>query len=162
MKDKIAFIKYKKDQELELLGLWRKSFHQAVGIKEDIREEVINEHLEFLQSLNPDFIRVAFEETKNQIIGFMRKEGSVIKDLYVHPEHQRKGLGSQFVQQAKEENEFISLNTFELNKGAQIFYEFHDFVITGRGFASANDNSWATTREQLADITYGWRRSVRR
>jgi hypothetical protein len=68
-------------------------------------------------------------------------------------------LGSQFIQQAKEENEFIPLNTFELNKGAQIFYEFHDFAITGRGFAGIEDNPWATKKEQLADIIYEWRRS---
>ncbi|MFP6640890.1 MAG: GNAT family N-acetyltransferase [Myxococcota bacterium] len=162
MQDGIVFIDYKKDHELELLSLWRKSFHQAVGIEEDVRQEVIQEHLGFLRSLNPESIRVALEKTTNQIAGFMRKEESVIEQLFVHHEHQRKGLGSRFIQQAKEESDFLSLSTFELNKGAQQFYEFHDFVITGRGFASANDNSWATTREQLADITYGWRRSVRR
>ena len=123
MKENVVFASYREDQARELLGLWRKSFHRAVGIEEDVREEVIQEHLEFLQSLDPDPIRVALDETTKQMIGFMRKEGSSIRDLFIHVDHQRKNLGSQFIQQAKEENDFLSLSTFELNTGAQRFYE---------------------------------------
>ncbi len=53
MKEEIIFVDFRKEHELELLQLWRESFHKAIGIKEDTREEVVNEHLEFLQSLNP-------------------------------------------------------------------------------------------------------------
>ena len=44
------------------------------------------------------------------------------------------------------------------NKGAQKFYEFHDFVIAEFGFAGFEGNSWANDQEQLADITYEWKR----
>ena len=130
MKCNIVFANYKKEFEFEVLNIWRKSFNKAMGIEEDTRQEAVTEHLEFLQSINPDFIRVALEENRSKIIGFMRKE----------------------------ENEFLSLSTFELNKGAQKFYEIHDFVITRHGFASFEDNPWATNKEQLADITYEWAR----
>ena len=162
MKEEIVFVDYKKHHELELLSLWRKSFNQAVGTEEDMRPEAIEEHLGFLRTLDPKFIRVALEEKTNQIAGFMRKEGSAIRDLFIHPEHQRKGLGSEFIRQAKEESDFLSLSTFKLNQGAQKFYRFHEFVIAGRGFADAEDNPWATNKEQLADITYEWTRSGRR
>ena len=158
MKCNISFTNYKKEFELEVLNIWRKSFNQAMGTKEDTRQEMVREHLEFLQSINPNFIRVALEESRSKIIGFMRKEGNIIKDLFIHVDYQRQGLGSRFIQQAKEENEFLSLSTFKLNKGAQKFYEIHDFVITRRGFASFEDNPWATNKEQLADITYEWAR----
>ena len=157
--NKISFIDFKKEHELELLRLWRKSFHQAIGVEEDTRENVIKEHLEYLQSYSPDIIRVALEENENKIIGFMAKEENIIKDLFIHVEYQRKGLGSIFINQAKEEEEFLSLQTLELNKGAQKFYEFHDFIIVRRGFTSFEANPWATKKEQLADITYEWRRS---
>ena len=161
MNRRVFFADYKKDLEFELLGLWQSSFNRAVGIAADVRAEASQEHLEFLRSLNPGFIRVALEETTSQLLAFMRKEGSEIKDLFVHVEHQREGLGSEFIRQAKRENDFLSLSTFELNKGAQRFYEFHDFVVIRRGFAGAEDNPWATTREQLADITYEWKRADR-
>ena len=125
MKEKIIFTSYKKEYEFELISLWRKSFHQAIGIEEDTREEVVKKHLEYLQSYNPDIIRVALEENENKILGFMAKEENIIKDLFIHVEYQRKGLGSSFIQQAKEEEEFLTLSTFQLNKGAQKFYEFH-------------------------------------
>ena len=158
MESGLVFTDYKTDLELELLGVWRSSFNHAVGTEEDVRAEAVQEHLEFLRTLDPDFIRVALEETTGQLLGFMRKEGSEIKDLFIRVEHLRKGLGSEFIRQAKEESVFLSLSTFEINKGAQKFYEFHDFVVTRRGFASAEDNPWATSREQLADITYEWSR----
>jgi len=161
MSRRVFFADYKKDLELELLALWRSSSSHALGIEEDTRAEAVQEHLEFLRTLNPECIRVAREETTDQLLGFMRKEGNEIKDLFIRVEYLRNGLGSEFIRQAKEENDFLSLSTFELNMGAQRFYEVHDFVVTRRGFASAEDNPWATTREQLADITYEWKRADR-
>jgi hypothetical protein len=55
--------------------------------------------------------------------------------------------------------EFLTLSTFQLNKGAQQFYEFHDFVIARVGFAGVEGNAWASSKEQLADITYEWERT---
>ena len=159
MKEKIIFTSFKKEYEFELISLWRKSFHQTIGIEEDTTEEVVKKHLEYLQSYNPDIIRVALEENENKILGFMAKEENIIKDLFIHVEYQRKGLGSIFIKQAKEEEEFLSLQTLELNKGAQKFYEFHDFIIVRHGFTSFEANPWATKKEQLADISYEWRRS---
>ena len=158
MKEEINFVNFRKEQGLELIQLWRKSFAHAMGIEEDTREEVVNEHLAYLQTYNPEIIRVAVEKIENKIVGFMAKEASTIKDLFIHVEYQRRGLGSSFIQKEKEEEEFLTLSTFQLNKGAQKFYEFHDFVIAERGFAGFEGNSWANDQEQLADITYEWKR----
>ena len=130
MKEEFIFINFRKEHGLELIQLWRKSFAQAMGIEEDTREEEVNEHLAYLQTYNPEIIRVALEKNKNKIVGFM----------------------------AKEEEEFLTLSTFQLNKGAQKFYEFHNFVIARHGFAGVEGNAWANNKEQLADITYEWKR----
>jgi ribosomal protein S18 acetylase RimI-like enzyme len=87
----------------------------------------------------------------------MRKEGNLIEQLFVHVDYQSKGLGSLFINQAKEEEEFLTLSTFESNKRAQKFYGFHDFKIVRRGFASFEGYPWATNKKQLADITYEWK-----
>ena len=158
MKEEITFVNFKKEHGLELIHLWRKSFAQAMGIEEDTRKEVVTEHLAYLQTYNPEIIRVALEKNKSKIVGFMAKEESTIKDLFIHVDYQRRGLGSSFIQQAKEEEEFLTLSTFQLNKGAQKFYEFHDFVIARNGFARAEGNAWASNKEQLADSTYEWKR----
>ena len=158
MKEEIIFVDFRKEHGLELIQLWRKSFAKAMGIEEDTREEAVNEHLAYLQTYKPEIIRVALEKNKNKIVGFMAKEENRIKDLFIHVEYQRRGLGSRFIQKAKEEEEFLTLSTFQLNKGAQKFYEFHDFVIAECGFAGFEGNSWANDQEQLADITYEWKR----
>ena len=155
MKEEITFINFRKEHGLELIQLWRKSFAKAMGIEEDTREEAVNEHLAYLQTYNPEIIRVALEN--NKIVGFMAKEENIIKDLFIHVEFQRKRLGSSFIRQAKEEETFLTLSTFQLNKGAQKFYEFHDFVIARRGFAGVEGNAWANNKEDLADITYEWK-----
>ena len=159
MDDTFVFTEYRDDFEFELLRLWRKSLSKAIGVEEDTRLEAVNEHLEFLRSLNHEFIQVALEATSRMVIGFMRVEEHVIRDLFIHVDYQRQGLGSRFIQQAKDENDFLSLSTFELNKGVQKFYDVMGFVITDRGFASFEGNSWATSKDQLADITYEWRRT---
>jgi len=162
MKEEITFINFRKEHGLELIQLWRKSFAQAMGIEEDTREEEVKEHLAYLQTYNPEIIRVALEKNKNKIVGFMAKEENTIKDLFIHVEYQRKGLGSSFIQQAKEEEEFLTLSTFQLNKGAQKFYEFHNFIIARRGFAGVEGNAWANNKKQLADITYEWKRVTKK
>ena len=162
MKEEITFINFRKEHGLELIQLWRKSFAQAMGIEEDTRKEEVNEHLAYLQTYNPEIIRVALEKNKNKIVGFMAKEENTIKDLFIHVEYQRKGLGSRFINQAKAEEEFLTLSTFQLNKGAQQFYEFHDFVIVRVGFAGVEGNDWASSKEQLADITYEWKRVTKK
>ena len=156
MKEEITFINFRKEHGLELIQLWRKSFAQAMGIEEDTREEAVNEHVDYLQTYDPKIIRVALENN-NKVVGFMAKEENTIKDLFIHVEFQRKGLGSSFIRQAKEEEAFLTLSTFQLNKGAQKFYEFHDFVIARRGFAGVEGNAWANNKEDLADITYEWK-----
>ena len=156
MKEEIIFVDFRKEHGLELIQLWRKSFAKAMGIEEDTREEAVNEHLAYLQTYDPEIIRVALEN--NKIVGFMAKEENTIKDLFIDVEYQRRGLGSSFIRQAKEEEAFLTLSTFQLNKGAQKFYEFHDFVIAECGFAGFEGNSWANDQEQLADITYEWKR----
>ena len=158
MKEEITFIKFRKEHGIEIIQLWRKSFARAMGIEEDTREEEVAEHLAYLQTYNPEIISVALEKNENKIVGFMAKEENTIKDLFIHVDYQRKGIGSGFIQQAKEEEEFLTLSTFQLNKGAQEFYESHDFVIASVGFAGVEGNAWASSKEQLADITYEWKR----
>ena len=93
MKEEITFINFRKEHGLELIQLWRKSFAQAMGIEEDTRKEEVNEHLAYLQTYNPEIIRVALEKNKNKIVGFMAKEENTIKDLFIHVEYQRKRIG---------------------------------------------------------------------
>ena len=158
IKEEITFTNFREEHGLELIRLWRKSFAQAIGIQEDVRAEVVREHLSYLRTYKPETIRTAIEKDRNKIVGFMAKEENTIKDLFIDIDYQRNGLGSRFIRLAKEETIFLTLSTLDLNKGAQKFYELHGFEIVKRGFASREGNRWASSKEELADITYEWRR----
>ena len=51
METQAVFGAYRKDQEIELLRLWRSSFNGAIGLEEDRREEAFQEHLEALAEM---------------------------------------------------------------------------------------------------------------
>tara|TARA_B100000959_G_C14840715_1_gene565916 strand:- start:389 stop:616 length:228 start_codon:yes stop_codon:yes gene_type:complete len=72
MKEEIAFADFRKEYGLELVQLWRKSFAQAMGIEEDTREEVVKEHLAYLQTYNPKIIRVALG--KKRLLALWQKK----------------------------------------------------------------------------------------
>jgi ribosomal protein S18 acetylase RimI-like enzyme len=151
-----VFAGYEREFGFELLKLWRQSFARAIGFEEDTSLEAVQIHLDVLKSIDPAFIRVALDVDSSAIAGFMTLEKSYIQHLFVHVNHQGQGLGSQFIEQAKDENEHLSLHTFQLNKRAQTFYGRHNFIVTKRSFAAPEENPWATMREQLADIQYEW------
>ena len=77
VKLEIAFTGDGNERGTELLALWRRSLSQVIGVKVDARSEVVNEHLEFLRSLNPGFTQAALEETGHKLVGFMRLERQV-------------------------------------------------------------------------------------
>ena len=78
METKIIITGFRKEHGFELVRLWRKSFAQAMGIEEDTRKEEVSEHLAYLQTYNPEIIRVALEKNRNKIVGFMAKEENTI------------------------------------------------------------------------------------
>ena len=59
IKEEITFTNFREEHGLELIRLWRKSFALAIGIPEDLRAEVVREHLSYLRTYKPETIRIA-------------------------------------------------------------------------------------------------------
>jgi ribosomal protein S18 acetylase RimI-like enzyme len=91
---------------------------------------------------------IVLEKGTGKVVGFLAATTDTISQLYVHVDHQSKGIGSMLVNLAKQNsNGRLRLFTFERNKNAQRFYEKHGFKIVARGF----EKHW-----QLEDIEYQW------
>ncbi len=100
-------------------------------------------HHEFSRSM----IWVA--EVGEQIVGFAARESDWLHHLYVLPEHQGTGAGSQLLAKAKEECPgTLRLYTFQQNHRARAFYE-------SRGFTDVEFNE-AGGEEQLPDVLMAW------
>jgi GNAT superfamily N-acetyltransferase len=74
-----------------------------------------------------------------------------IDQLYVLPEVQGRGAGSELLQVAKRAFDSLQLWTFQRNPGARRFYE-------ARGFALVEETDGARNEEKEPDARYLWTR----
>lgn len=147
----ILIVDYSSSHRDELVRMWRASFERAVGV---IDPHPIEEQLKYFeeQVLPENRILVVLDKNASTIIGFMASTPEKISQLYIHINHQQRGIGSLLVNLAKQNSVGrLRLYTFDANKKAQRFYERHGFKIIGRGFEQA----W-----QLDDLEYEWRADV--
>jgi len=60
--------------------------------------------------------------------GFLALEGDYVDRLYVHPDHQRRGVGTALLARARERSPGgLRLHTHQQNRQARAFYEKHGF-----------------------------------
>ena len=130
----------------ELVRMWRKSFEQALGITD---AHSLEDQLRYLEEQLVPNNRVRLVLADNAtVVGALVSSPRMVSQLYVHVDHQNKGIGSMLVNLAKQDSAgSLRLFTFARNRRAQRFYEKHGFKIVRRGF----EEKW-----QLEDIEYEW------
>lgn len=143
----VSFVEYLPKFGPELVHMWRDSFERAVGVS---NPHPIEDHLRFLDEelSRSHAVVVALEEESSKVIGFVAYTPEKISQLYVHLDHQDRGVGSHLLDIAKQNSHGgLRLFTFERNRKAQRFYESQGFRIVARGFEESM---------QLEDIEYEW------
>jgi GNAT superfamily N-acetyltransferase len=89
------------------------------------------------------------------LLGLMVLEGDWVGQLYVDPAWTGQGLGTQFLDLAKQRRPGgLQLWTFESNVRAQRFYERNGFTVEERTDGSGNE-------ERAPDLRYVWWPSAR-
>ena len=86
-----------------------------------------------------------------RIVAVMVLRGDSLDQLYVLPEHQRRGVGARLLAHAKTLHRVIRLYTFQANQPARDFYEKHGFKAIAFGDGSGNE-------EGAPDVLYEWRK----
>jgi ribosomal protein S18 acetylase RimI-like enzyme len=145
--DDTVVVEYLPKYGRELVQMWRDSFEQALGIRDP---HAFEEQRRFLdhELIQSHSVVIVLEKDAGKVVGFLAATTDKISQLYVHVDYQHQGIGTQLVNIAKENsNGRLRLFTFERNKNAQRFYEYHGFKIVARGF----EKSW-----QLPDIEFEW------
>lgn len=138
---------YSPNLALPLVRMWRTSFEQAVGV---VDPHSLEEQLEYLRTaLLPRYqVQIVVDTASGNVVGFIAANSEIVAQLYVHPEYQRKGIGSWLINVAKEQsNGRLRLFTFKVNAKAQQFYQRHGFKVVGEGF----EEMW-----QLENLEYEW------
>ena len=84
------------------------------------------------------------------LVAFVALRASFIDRLYVHPQHQRRGIGSALMEHAKSLSPAgLELFTHQKNLQARAFYERHGFNAVRFGISPPPENE--------PDVEYHWR-----
>ena len=85
------------------------------------------------------------------VVGIMSLTPGWVEQLYVLPEASGGGIGSRFIEHAKDRQpDGLQLWTFAVNAGARRFYERHGFVVAELTDGAGNE-------ERQPDVRYTWR-----
>ncbi|MEM7221152.1 MAG: GNAT family N-acetyltransferase [Pseudomonadota bacterium] len=153
----VDIVGHRPEYALELVKMWRQSFQRAMGLPEQNRSDDLIGQLDYFCTIDPAAIQVAIDTSSSTIAGFSVLQAGELDHLYVNVRYQGQGLGSKLLYDAKSRApNGVKLYTFQKNTRAQAFYLSHGFVELERGFADFEGNPWASSKEELADIRYGW------
>ena len=96
--------------------------------------------------------RVWVVEAEDRPVAFMAMENDFIDQLYVHPDHQRQGIGEALVNLACIKSpEHIWLYTLQVNVNARAFYEKNGFIPEKFGVSPPPESE--------PDVEYHWRKN---
>ena len=116
-----------------------------------------DEHRDFIANVVIPTDEVVVAERGGRIAGFIAMaHGDFVEHLYVHPDDQRRGIGSALLEEAKRRMPGgFRLWVFQQNAGARRFYERHGLVAVRLTDGRDND-------EKTPDALYEWRGDVAR
>jgi GNAT superfamily N-acetyltransferase len=90
-------------------------------------------------------------EQDSELIGYAARADGWLNQLYVHPDHQGRGIGAAVLAHAMTGVDALRLWAFQKNTRARRFYEERGFVLVRMTDGSDNE-------EHEPDALYLWRR----
>jgi GNAT superfamily N-acetyltransferase len=108
------------------------------------------ENRRFITEMVPADHEMWVAEEDGRVVGLAAVGAKTLGHIYVHPDYQSRGIGTQLLEQVKALHpDGFTLWTFPHNEGACRFYERHGLHVSARGDGSGNE-------EGLPDVQYEW------
>jgi GNAT superfamily N-acetyltransferase len=91
-------------------------------------------------------------ESEARPVAFIAMREDFIDHLYVHPDHQKRGIGRALLGHARQLSpEHLWLYTLQINTNARLFYERNGFVAEKFGISPPPESE--------PDVEYHWRKT---
>ncbi|MEQ9408449.1 MAG: GNAT family N-acetyltransferase [Fuerstiella sp.] len=120
IKDTPTVIRQYEDQDLnDLLTAWAAASEIAHPF---LSEEFLASELENIPNLYLPNAETWVFEASGQVVGFIALIGNEVGAIFVHPGHQRMGVGQRLMDKAKELREELEVEVFVKNAIGRAFY----------------------------------------
>jgi len=150
LRSAISIRPYRSSDFDALTILWRIAREKSLPDFQRIKGHFFYEDCDYFRKyvLPKNKIWVAMLDKKR--VAFMAMNENFIDQLYVHPDHWRRGIGLQFLNFARRlSQKHLWLYTLQVNVNARAFYEKNGFVAEKFGFSLPPDSE--------PDVEYHWR-----
>ena len=133
----------------DLVRRWHETNLASYAYVEEHRGHTLEGAREFFRTRLLSSSAVWVAEQSGTLLGLLALEAPWIRQLAVFPEHQRRGVGTALLRQARACSPAeLRLFTFQRNDKARAFYEKHGFTVVAFGISPAP--------ELEPDVEYRW------
>jgi GNAT superfamily N-acetyltransferase len=132
--------------------LWRVSREKSLPEFQNAKGHFFYEDQEYFHDhiLKDDQVWVV--ELNARPVAFIAMREDFIDHLYVHPDHQKRGIGKALLHHARQLSpQHLWLYTLQINTNARFFYEKNGFVAEKFGISPPPESE--------PDIEYHWRKT---
>jgi GNAT superfamily N-acetyltransferase len=151
MPDDFIIREYKPEDFDAVTILWRVSREKSLPEFQREKGHFFYEDQEYFQNQILRKNKIWVVEMRKCSIAFMAMEYDFIDQLYVHPDHWRRGIGEALLGFARERYpEHLWLYTLQVNVNARAFYEKNGFLAEKFGVSPPPESE--------PDVEYHWRR----
>jgi ribosomal protein S18 acetylase RimI-like enzyme len=152
MNDMFLIRDYRPDDFDAVTILWRISREKSLPEFQSAKGHFFYEDQEYFREHILKENEVWVVELGNRPVAFMARRGDFIDQLYVHPDHQNRGIGKALLACARKLSpEHVWLYTLQINTHARLFYEKNGFVAEKFGISPPPESE--------PDVEYHWRKA---
>jgi GNAT superfamily N-acetyltransferase len=142
--------RYRPDDFDPVTDLWRRARVRAYGEFQARKGHAVEVDRDYFRDVVQVRNHLWIAEVDEAPAAFMAIAGDFVDQLFVAPEHQRRGVGAALLAHARELSPSgLRLFTFQFNANARAFYEKHGFVVARLGVSPPPESE--------PDVEYHWR-----
>jgi len=151
MSDEFIIREYRSEDFDAVTILWRISREKSIPEFQLEKGHFFFEDRDYFQKQIIKNNQIWVVESLNYPVGFMAMNKDFVDQLYIDPDHQRRGIGRSLLNLARERSpEHVWLYTLQVNASAREFYEKNGFVAEKFGISPPPESE--------PDVEYHWRR----